>query len=257
TQPWGPALAIAGGFAVAFVALAGRPTFPPNAVEGWLVYMGGVAALVGALATLKNKPRWLVPLLSVAVLAATAWLLARPLALRFTRAETWTMTGVLAAMMIVWWLAIDRLSARVRGPAIPVLLTIYAGATIPILVNAHSQTFGQFAAASAAALAGIAIMSFWFRDLSLARGGVLALTIVLLGVVACAHFYLNLSLRDAVLVFVAPIGLWAGEIVPTRSKAVRFAVAAVVMLGILAIPLVPALSGLKQMMQEQTDSYSY
>jgi len=105
-----------------------------------------------------------------------------------------------------------------------------------------------------------AVMGLWFRELSLARGAVLVLTIVVLCVIVAGHrdAYAELATLDLVLLVVAPLVLWAGEIPALRrNRAARFGVQLVAMLAVLMIPLVPALKGLRQTMQEQTESYSY
>ena len=52
TLPFGPAVAIAGGFVVAFAGIAGWPELPPIGFEGWLVYLAIASAVVGVIATI-------------------------------------------------------------------------------------------------------------------------------------------------------------------------------------------------------------
>src|SRR3954466_13649533 len=80
TQPWGPALAIAAGFAAAYYGIVGQlPHWPPAAAQGWLVYLAGLVVVIAVLATtLPRSQGWVTALLSIAVLGLTAWLLSRP-----------------------------------------------------------------------------------------------------------------------------------------------------------------------------------
>src|SRR5437660_1699120 len=48
---WGPAVAIAGSFVVAYCGIAGTPNFPPTAAQAWLVYLSAVAVIIAVAAT--------------------------------------------------------------------------------------------------------------------------------------------------------------------------------------------------------------
>ena len=262
TQPWGPALAVAGAFAAAFAGLRGRPAFPPRDAQTWLVYLGAISVLIAILATvLAPKKRWswfvLAPL-SIILILATVWLLARSQIPLFGWKRFLLRAAVIAAGMIVWWVLMEALAARPKGvaAALPLILTITASVAALTIVNAHSMLLGQLAGSIAAALGAITLLGVWFKKLSLARGGVLTLTIVLLGVILAAHFFADLSRLDLILLGVAPLAAWAGEL-PWKGKRTRFAVRVIAVLVVLLIPLVPALRGLRATLQEQTDSYMY
>src|SRR5688572_1995052 len=49
--PWGPAVALAGGFALAYTGIAGTPALRPVEAEGWLVHMAVIAAAVTIITT--------------------------------------------------------------------------------------------------------------------------------------------------------------------------------------------------------------
>lgn len=259
TQPWGPALAIAGAFAAAFVGLRGRPPFPPRDAQTWLVYLGAVAVLIAVAATVtaKSRWRWGVMLASIVLIAATVWFIGRMQIPIIGWRDFLMRMAVIAGCMVVWWLLMDRLAARSKGVAVPLVLTLMASVAALALVNAHSLFLGQLAGASAAALGAIALAGFWFRKLSIARGGVLTLTVVLLGVILAGHFFADLSMLDLILLAAAPLAAWVGEVKLIKSKRARFAARVIAVLLVLTIPLVPALKGLRETMQEQTDSYVY
>ena len=259
TQPWGPALAIAGGFAAAFVGLRGGALFPPRDAQTWLVYLGGASVLVAIAATVtaKSRWRWGVVVASVALIAATVWFLGRTqIPILGWRDFLWRM-AVIAGCMVVWWFLVDRLAARSKGPAVPLVLMITASVAALALVNAHSLFLGQLAGACAAALGAIMVAGLWFKNLTIARGGVLSLTVVLLGVVLAGHYFADLSMLDLILLAAAPLAAWVGEVKLIKSKRARFATRVMAVLLVLTIPLVPALKGLRETMQEQTDSYVY
>ena len=155
----------------------------------------------------------------------------------------------------------DRLAARSKAGAgaaatLPLILTITASVAAIALVNAHSLFLGQLAGASAAAMGAIMVAALWFRKFSLARGGILALTVLLLGTILAGHFFADLSQLDLILLAAAPLAAWHGEL-PLKSRRTRFTIRLVAVLLILLIPLVPALKGLRETMKEQTDSYMY
>jgi hypothetical protein len=260
TQPWGPALALAAAFAAAFAGLRGKIGFPPRDAQTWLNYLGGIAVLIAVAATVAGPKRWRWPIIgaSIVLILATVWLLARSQIPIFGWRHFLIRAAVIAACMVVWWLLMDRLAERTKGAAatLPLILTICANAAALTLVNAHSMFLGQLAGASAAALGAIMIAALWFKKLSLARGAMLALSVVFVGVILAGHFFADLSKFDLILLTIAPLAAWAGEL-PFKSHRTRFTVRLVAVLLILLIPLVPALKGLRQTMKEQTDSYMY
>ena len=259
TQPWGPALALAAAFAAAFAGLRGI-RFPPREANMWLNYLGAIAVLIAIAATVAGPKKWRWPIVgaSIALILATVWLLARSQIPIFGWRHFLMRAAVIAAGMVVWWLLMERLATRTKGAAatLPLILTICASVAAITLVNAHSMFLGELAGASAAALGAIMVAALWFKKLSLARGGMLALSVVLVGVILAGHFFADLSKLDLILLSVAPLAAWLGEL-PMKSHRTRFTVRLVAVLLILLIPLVPALKGLRETLKEQTDSYTY
>jgi hypothetical protein len=243
--------------------LRGRPPFPPRDAQAWLVYLGAVSVLIAILATVlapkRNWPWFLLAPLSVLLILVTVWLLARSQIPLFGWKRFLLRAAVIAAGMIVWWVLMEVLSARVKGAAatLPLILTIAASVAAVAIVNAHSLLLGQLAGSIAAALGAITVLGTWFKKLTLSRGGLLTLTVVLLGVILAGHLFADLSRLDLILLGVAPLAAWAGELPPWKGKRRRFAVRVIAVLLVLLIPLVPALRGLRATLQEQTDSYMY
>jgi hypothetical protein len=196
--------------------------------------------------------------LSVVLILVTVWLLAKSQIPLFGWKRFLLRAVVIAAGMIVWFMLMELLSARPKGAAaaLPLILTIVASVAALTLVNAHSVFLGQLAGSIAAALGTITLLRLWFKKLTLSRGGLLTLTVVLLGVILAGHFFADLSRLDLILLGVAPLAAWAGEL-PIKSKRTRLVTRIVAVLLVLLIPLVPALRGLRATLQEQTDSYMY
>ena len=259
TQPWGPALAVAAAFAATFIALRGAPrSFPPTDANWWLVYLGAAAALVGVIAAITSKRgRWLVPLASVLLIAATVWLLSRSQIPLIGWRQFVLRIAVIFAGFVAWWLLMDRLAARVKGSTVPLVLMLTAAVGALVLVNAHSTFLGQLAGSVASALGALKLVGLWFRNLSIARGGVLAVTVLMLGVILAGHHFADLSMTDLILLAAAPLAAWLGELPFMKHPRPRLALRLVAVLLVLLIPLVPALQGLRETMQEQTESYMY
>src|SRR4051812_7172939 len=78
TQPWGPALAIVGAFVLAYYGIVGNLPSPrqPTA-QGWIFFLAIAAFVISIIATFP-APGFVIVILSIALLAAEAWLLARP-----------------------------------------------------------------------------------------------------------------------------------------------------------------------------------
>lgn len=260
-QPWGAALALAGGFAVALIGIRGRPAFPPVAADGWLALAAGPVILIAIVATLLPKQRWLDVVASIVLLALLAWVLMQRRHHALEPKEWWTWTIAAAAGMVIWWAAMDILASRMRGPALPLLLAITSLASAAVLVNARSQAYGQLAAALGFALVGTMVLGFWLKGATLSRGGIPAVAAIALGLLICGFHYADLALRDLILLAAAPLTAWLGEFLPGKWPGkwakTRFAVRLIALLVVLAIPLVPALKGLMETMKEQQESYQY
>ena len=268
TQPWGPAAAIAAAFAVAYVGIAGGvPAFPPAVAQGWLFYFAALAVVVGILATIQmafsSAPRPRPMLVGVLDFLAVFLLFLAP-RLIFARAAALgpakIRLGALAVFggMFLWWLGMEALARRRHGVTLPLLLSAFAGSSALVLINARTQTLGQIAGAVAVALLVMTLLSLWYRQLSLAGGGILAINLIVLGLLLCGHLFADLTCREMLILAAAPLALWTGEIPPIARKPwLRFAVSAVLMLAILSAALVPALQGLKQTMDEQSQSSQY
>jgi hypothetical protein len=198
-----------------------------------------------------------VPILSVLLIAATIWFLSRSQIPLFGWRRFLIRMAIIAAGLVAWWLLMDRLASRVRGASVPVVLMITAAVAALAITDAHSLFLGQLAGASAAALGAIGAAGLWFRKLSIARGGVLAVAVVLMGVVLAGHHFADLSMTDLILIVAAPLAAWVGELPVIKRPSARFAARIAAVLIVLLIPLVPALNGLRETMREQTEAYVY
>jgi hypothetical protein len=186
-----------------------------------------------------------------------AWLLTRPRAAALEPGELRTTLAVAIGGFIAWWGAMESLAARERGGAFPLLLSAAIGSAAIALVAAHTQALGQILAGVAVVMLVIGVLGFWYRELSLARGGVLAIALTFLGLLLCGHLYADLTPRDALIIAAAPVTLWLGQIPALHRRPVaKFVVCATALLAVLSIAIVPAVKELKATMDEQK-SYEY
>jgi hypothetical protein len=158
----------------------------------------------------------------------------------------------------VWWVLMDVLAARTRGGGVSILLSLVMGTAALSLVNASSQRLGQLSGAVAIALGVIAVVGFWGRESMVARGTLLVIVVLLLGMLVSGKFFADLTLRDMLLLAAAPLAMWAGKLPWVRNHWLRrFAVSALAVLIVLAIPLTTAVTGLRTTMREQSEGYEY
>ena len=254
-QPWGPAAAIACAFTIAFIGVSGRWTPPARDVYAWLIVAAGVAVVVSIIASVGERTRWTVVGLSIALLVATVALIAWRRKASLQPAQFWTSVAVTTGGLVVWWASMEPLAALRRGATIPLFLSAAAGASALVLTDGGTARFGKIAGGAAVALLVVALMAMWLRDLSLARGGVLATAIAVLGLLVCGYYYADVARIDVAIIAAAPLMAWFGELPLIRSRKpwLRFIITAVLVLGVLAVAVVPAAQGLRKTMQEQSE----
>jgi hypothetical protein len=150
----------------------------------------------------------------------------------------------------------ELLARRSPGAGLPILLAFFVVAAAIVLADSGILSFAKIAGGVALAVGLIGAAGLWFRDLSLSRGGVLALAVLLMGLIVCARPYL--VPRDLIVLALAPLALWVGQLpVINRRPWRRFLVAGAAILIVLSIALIPAVKGLAKTMKEETQSYQY
>ena len=258
SAPWAVSLAIVGGFAIAFVGVSGKLSFPPAQAQEWLPLVGAVAVIISILATYLGRWSWSGSL-SILLLVLTAWLVTRGRRAALSGQEFAELVGIAIVVGIIWWIVMSQFASGMRGGLLPLLLSGVFGSAALVLIDGGTQRLGQIEGAVAIALLAIAAVSLWLKELTLARGGILALTIVALGTLWCGYLYADVKPIDVVILMVAPIFAWVGALPWVRSWRpwLRFAICLVLVMGVVAIALVPAAKGLRQTLKEQMESTQY
>jgi hypothetical protein len=257
THAWGVPLALSAGFTVAFIGISGKLNFPPRQGQEWLVLACVAALMISIMASWSDRTRWPVAGLSFALLLAIAWFFSANRRQHLPSRQAWMTLAFIAGGLVLWWSAMEPLSRRWRGGTLPFLLSGVAGAAALVIIDGGSQRLGVIEGGVAVLLLVVAAMALWLCEMSLSRGGVLTIAIVVYGLLACGYLYADVTWPQAALLAAAPLMAWVGAlpIVRTRRPWIRFGIALALVLAVTAIAAVPAANGLRKTMKEQTESY--
>lgn len=227
---WSVALGLAGGYMAGHAGLSGWPSFPPADVTDWLFWFAAVGVGFGFLKAFCRGPRWIRWLGRGIASAGVPWLLLRPL-------STWSaverLGGVVAlgAALFVFWSLLERLAERRPGASIPLVLWASASGTSAVLLFSASASLGGLCGALAAGLGACVALGWWRPSLSLARGPIPVVALLLGGLWILGSFYSEVSIPGAVLLYLAPLSGWIGEVpalqglAPWKSASIRLAAA--------------------------------
>ncbi len=256
TPIWSLPLALAAGFAIAYVGVVGRPAFPPRAAQAWLMYLAPVAFVLAFVQALAPKSRRFAAALSALTLIAIPWLFLRT-RVGLAPKEYWLSLLCIALAMVVFWMVVEKLARRVPGVPIPLVLMITAIVASMALMNAHTRDFALLAGSVVAVFAA-AILLAWWRRIVPSGGLALSFAILIPGLLAGGYFYADLAIRDAGLIAAAPLAAWAGQLPGIRTRRrLSLAITAVAVLIVLAFVLVPTIQGLHETYKEQAESTYY
>jgi hypothetical protein len=207
------------GYLTAENLLMGRPAFPPIEAPPLLYFALLALALLSAAYECRASGVWhyYVPISIAVILLPTIWLLVRPLAEhRWTGVQTteWIVgLTVAAAAMTV---ALDRLLGRQPGPAASIGLVLVVALTASVLLLSGTKIYAQLAAAAAAALAPGALLATAGRSAPFSRTIAPSFVLLVGGLLLAGHLYASLTPENALLLLIAPLGLWLAELPAVR-----------------------------------------
>jgi hypothetical protein len=219
---WGPAFALGLGYALGHAAVREWitpptwPPFPPLDAPDWAAWLALAAMVLGVLDATWPSPAWARWENRLIVSAVTVWLIVRSQyeGLWATRDGARSL-GAMVAGVYLLWSVLDGLSARAGRATIFPLVILTAGTSV-VLVLSRSLVLGEYGAALTVALAVAWVASRWKARLTLARGGVPIVSVVLAALLLSGYFYAELSRRNALLLASAPLTLLVGELPPIR-----------------------------------------
>ncbi|HEX8521847.1 MAG TPA: hypothetical protein VF669_06285 [Tepidisphaeraceae bacterium] len=257
TSAWGLAVALAGGFTLAYFGITGKLRLPPKEAEGWLPHFAMLGALASIFASLLPRQRSLFFAYAVITVLGAMWLLLRPVETNLPKQEFFVSLGVVAAGGLVWWFALERLATRVPGALVAAVLFITSIATALVLMNSGTQRFGQLSGSVAVVLAAALLLSWWLR-LTASGGAVVVSAVLLPGLIVAGHFYAEVTTPHALILAAAPISAWLGQLPGIRSRRrLSYTISLVAVLAVLTVVLIPTIKGLHQLYKEQTESTYY
>jgi len=202
-------LAVALGFFTGVVALFGWPGVPPLDATEWpvvLIVPLAAIAVVDALSDLVPPARFAIVL---AVVAASLWLIARPLVEGDALGERPLEKLALAAVLITAATAsLDAISSRGTAGTFAAILLAAIGPAALTLAMSGSQRLGQMAAALAAALGGTLAAGVVLGRGPAPRGLALVVGLTYLALLVCGYLYAELTAGNFVLLAIAPQAAW-------------------------------------------------
>jgi hypothetical protein len=255
-------LSVTLGFVAGLWWLGVRPHWPPREDQDRLllilfpavIVVEMAAAFLSPLLVLDKKPNlqflvWL-PRLVVAALAGrillhdTSYLadLSGPGSRQWTPEQTWIILGGLAAALIAVWFVLSRLTQGEPGRMVPFTVAIACAGTAVAMMMSGYASGGPLAMPLAGAVVGILAASLVFKgDPNVT--GVLGVAVVgLFGLLVIGHFFGELTLTNAALLFFAPLLGWLPELPLVRRVKPRLRASLGVVLTVITVAIALALA---------------
>lgn len=243
---WAGPLAIGVGFCVGLLGLQSRPTLPPTSAEDWLFHLGWMVAIVGLITAVVRLPLTVRAIVAALASAAAVYLVLRPLTIgsTFTPA-TWSTNqaamyiGAITLAMTAAFVLFEIGSERWKDAVVPLLLTETAAALGLYMMFNGSQTYGQRAGILAAAVGPVMLIALRWKRVSLARGGVMAVVVLLGGLLTTCYAYPDkVILYRLLLIGAAPFVGLIPAFTPLKGwkRYVACALLAAIPLGFVVVP---------------------
>jgi hypothetical protein len=190
---WMGGVAVSAAFAVAYIAIGGKPRWPPGTGDAsyWLIWFTVPTAMVGLIdALLLRRLRswqWLRAALPYFLALVAINLLVGPL----TRGPAGIHVNAyaLSSAFIIWFVAWETLAEKNSGPTVPILMVLTLAATGLLLVLSANVKPSQGVVAMTGTAVVAAGLAWLNPKLTLDRGAILAWSVPLLGLLAFVHYY--------------------------------------------------------------------
>ncbi|HOX42330.1 MAG TPA: hypothetical protein PK668_01970 [Myxococcota bacterium] len=217
---WAEALAPPLAYAAVYLATRGLPPWPPLEAADWLLGLGLMAGLLGALDQALAPPGWLRAGLALPALLAVPLLVLWPIALNeWSAPEAAGWVAGLGLAVVGLWQGLERLARRAPGPAVPLGLALAAGGGALSLALSGTATWGLLGGALGVAL-GLSFLLALLRPGSQAgRGASLPFAVLLGGLGIAGAFYASLSWVSLALLLLAPLAGWIVPLVRGARRA--------------------------------------
>jgi hypothetical protein len=206
------AVAVGGGFLLAFHMVEGLPELPPRTRWHWLALMGTASAAVGCVNGL-----WLRSvagrIVTGVLLAAVASLMLHPLP-AFENHWLWK-TSLGAAVFVIWFSG-DTYTARRPGHLVPLAMMLtFSAASVVVVIAASSAKFATLVASLACIAGALMVLSIFAPTRAITAGAMAVMATLLPAWMLMGRFYdseATQPLAGFALVAFAPLALWLGEV---------------------------------------------
>jgi hypothetical protein len=225
----GAVLGVGVGFFAGCWLLGVRLRWPPREDQDrLLVILLPSAVIVELVAIALGKGAWLLRGI-VAAGAASVLLfgsvylaeLAGPGSREWTPGQAAIILLALAVAMIAVWAALARLARGAGGRAVPVTLALTCGgAGLTVMLSGYASG-GQLGLPLAAAVAGVVIASLVLSKPLDATGATGVAVVGLFALLVMGRFFGMLTTMHAILLFIAPLACWLGELPLIRGLGPR------------------------------------
>jgi len=241
-------MAVSAAFAVAYIAIGGKPRWPPGSGDAsfWLIWFTVPTAGVGlfdALVLRRLKSwQWVRALLPWVLARIALELLTAPLAKTIGPGLGSTLYS-LSTLFLLWFVVWETMAERIPGTFVPILMTITLAATGAVLVLSANVKPSQGVVAMTGT-AVVAVVLGWLRPkMTLDRGAILAFIFPLLGLLAFVHYYsyTEPTYGSVGLILIAPVLALAGDLPaarrwsPLRRWTLRLVPVALALAGAIAL----------------------
>jgi len=247
--------ALALAFVLASLMRDPWPGLPPLYTKHWLVWLAPVAAVAGMADALV---RWPTPLrlLGAATLAAVC---GRLLVGDWVD-HAWPWRGVTATVIALVAVSVNAAADRRHGAAVPLSLCVAALGASVVLIGSANARLAELTGALAACLGVVVALNWWRPTVSLSRGGVAVVAVLLPGLVLSGYFARGSEdIRPWVYVLaaVAPAFIWPAALI--RLEGLRVWQAATIRVAVAALPVAVTVAiAVLALIRRETDSaYPY
>jgi hypothetical protein len=217
SRPWGQPVALGAGYVIGHAAMFGWP--PLRQLEGyqWIFYFAILAVALGLVDAFWIAPllvRWVMRLLLSGFVVVRLLL---PL-MQQEAAEGVSVVNAAAvvAVMLAFWINLSLLAEREPGAPFPASIMMLTLAECLVVLLSGSIVQGHVGCVIWAALTGSLLAAGRDPNLSLTRGGLPVIVVLLSGLLIDGLYYSEVPLASALLLAAAPLGLWVLQLAPVK-----------------------------------------
>ncbi len=240
---WVGPLALATAYIAGHVGTLGWPPFPAIEANQWVAWFTIVAAVMGVVEAARAVPAWRQWMLRVLLLAATLWLVLRPMVdYSWEPGQAVLWIGGIGALALGLWVELELVLPRLSPAAgwLTLLLQVSGGAAA--LAMSGSLALGLLAGGLAAGVGAALVLSLVLGGRPITATVIPVPGLVLTGLLTAGYFYSELPALSALLVAASPLAALLAA-VAMRGRAPLLTVAVQATAQLVAIVVALTLAG--------------